>query len=93
MSSPAFCTAMPTLWMSEFCLASILSSAAFWARMVLPMSLATLRRLAMIALTCGYTEAAAEVSTEFHKIHIRQEAYLQFPHAAVQQTMRSPLME
>ena len=70
MSSPAFCTAMPTLWMSEFCLASILSSAAFWARMVLPMSLATLRRLAMIALTCGYTEAAAEVSTEFHKIQI-----------------------
>ena len=92
MSSPAFCTAMPTLWMSEFCLASILSSAAFWARMVLPMSLATLRRLAMIALTCGYTEAAAEVSTEFHKIQIRQ-AYPQCPHVAVQQTMRSPLME
>ena len=87
MSSPAFCTAMPTLWMSEFCLASILSSAAFWARMVLPMSLATLRRLAMIALTCGYKlQQRCQRNFTIFK-------YPQCPHAAVQQTMRSPVAE
>ena len=43
MSSPAFCTASPTLATSESFLAWIRSRAAFCARVVFPMSFATLR--------------------------------------------------
>ena len=51
ISSPAFCTAIPTLWMSEPCLASTLSRVSFWALMVFPMSFATFLKFAMIPLT------------------------------------------